>query len=155
MLRPRPLRRCFFVTSCAAQALSYSGWLLCGEVVAGHLGCVADEQAIVGDGGDVPGLAFEGGEAGDFRELVGSGAHEHEFSAFGDDDEVVAGEQELAVAVAPALPLALACLHVDAGEDAFVQPVDVAVVQDGAIELVLHRVVFPDGARRQALARRV
>ena len=62
------------------------------------------------------------------------------------------GQQELAVAVAPALPLLLAGRRVDAGQDGLVEPVDVALVQDGAAEAVLHALVAPDLASREPVA---
>ena len=86
------------------------------------------------------------------RCFVGRGRDEDELALLGDDDEVAAGEQQLAVPVAPALPLEVARRGVDAREDPLVQTVDEAVVQDRARLAVLHADVAPDLADRELVA---
>ncbi len=54
---------------------------------------------------------------------LGRGADEHVVAGFGQDDEVAAGDDRLAVAVATALPLQLAGRRVDARQDRFVEAV--------------------------------
>ena len=83
---------------------------------------------------------------------VGVGPYQHQVAPLGQYDQVLAGGQELTVAVAAALPHQLAGDGVDAGEDRFVEPVDVAVDQHGAAELVLHPVRLPDRRRAEAVA---
>ena len=78
--------------------------------------------------------------------LLGRGGDEDELAVFGDDDEMIAGEEHLAVAVAPALPFQFAGRGVEAREDPFVQTVDEAVAQDRARLAVLHPDVAPDFA---------
>ena len=51
------------------------------------------------------------------RSFSGRRGDEDEFTLFGDDDEVIAGEEHLAVPVAPALPLEFTSRGVDARED--------------------------------------
>ena len=66
---------------------------------------------------------------------------------------MVTGQEDLAVTVAAAFPLALSRPHIDAGHDPLVQTVDVAFVKDRAVEFVLHPVVFPDGPSSEASVR--
>src|ERR1022692_4348689 len=63
-------------------------------------------------------------------------------------------QQQLSVAVAAALPLQVAGFRIETGEDPVIQPVDKALVQNGAVELILHAIAGPDDARLETAALR-
>ena len=92
----------------------------------------------------IPGLALDRRKPRELLVTLRRGPDQHDVALFGQHDEVIAGEHELAVAVSTALPLQLARRGVDAGEDRFVQPVDVAVVQHGLVNLFFIRLFCPD-----------
>lgn len=69
----------------------------------------------------VAGFAFDRGEPGHFLVPFRCGFHEHDLSVFGQNDDVIAGQHDLAVAVSTALPL---LLSVEARENRLVQPVN-------------------------------
>src|SRR4051812_21710923 len=91
----------------------------------------------------VPGLALNGREPRQFRELVGGRPNQRQLALLRQHQQqpLVTQQQELACPVASALPLALAVLDVDAGENATVEAERVAVVNYEVVEVRLE----PDG----------
>ena len=87
----------------------------------------------------VPRLAFDGREPRERPELVRSRPDQRQFAFFRQDQQhvLVGQERQLAVAVAPALPLAHAVLHTDARENAAVEAEGVAFVNDLVVEVRL------------------
>ena len=83
---------------------------------------------------------------------LGRRPDERQVAVLGQHDQVAAREQHLAVAIASTLPLELARVGVDGGQNRFVQAVDEAVVQHGAGEAVLHPGVAPDFPHGEAVA---
>ena len=90
----------------------------------------------------VPRLALECWESRNFRELVGRSLNQRQFAFLGQyQQQVLIGQQdELAIAIASALPLALAVLEVDARENAAVEAVGVALVNDEVVVVRLQPV---------------
>ena len=72
---------------------------------------------------------------------------EGEIAVFGEDEEkILIWEQEhLAVAIAAALPDALAVFEIDTGENAGLQAVGVTFVNDGVVEIRFKRQRGPAG----------
>src|SRR5688572_21693525 len=85
----------------------------------GHLLSVSYQQNVAHDDRVVPGLADEPGGLCDFRVLVRCRADQCQLTVFGDyEQQILLGQQEqLPVAVATALPVALAVLEVDRREN--------------------------------------
>src|SRR5713226_6073850 len=85
-----------------------------GQPERGHLLAVANQQDIADQRGVVPGLAVERREPRDLRELVGGRPDQRQLTLFRQhQQQVLIGQQdELAVAVAAALPLSLAVFEV-------------------------------------------
>src|SRR5262245_25977804 len=92
-----------------------------------------------GERGVVPGLAAQGVDAGPLDVGLGARVDERDLAGLALDQEPIAGQDRLAVAVATALPAALARGHVDAGEAAVVEAVEVAVPVHDVRELGLER----------------
>src|SRR5262245_59192857 len=88
-----------------------------------HLLAVPDEQLVADQRRVVPGLALQRREPCELRELVGVRRHQRELALLREHEQhVLVGERdELAVAVASALPLALAVREIDAREQAAVE----------------------------------
>src|ERR1043165_10274925 len=126
--------------------------LFAGNVVRRHLVRVAHEQATIRDRGIVPRLALHGREARDLRVLSRRGVYERDVALIAGHDQVVAGEDDLPVTVTTIFPLALASVHIQANENAFVETVNVSVIKNRAIKLVLHVGIFPDRRRSEAVA---
>ena len=103
-----------------------------GESERGHLLAVAKQQDVAYQRRVVPGLARDRREPCELGELVGSRPDQRQLTLFRQhQQQVLVGQQdELAVAVASALPLALAVLEVDAREDAAVEAEGMAFVND-------------------------
>ena len=80
---------------------------------------------------------------------------QHDVALLRQHDEVIAGEQHLAVAVSSGLPLELARPGIEARENRFVEAVEVPLVQDRARELVLHPRVLPERPVATNVRRRV
>ena len=118
-----------------------------GQPERDHLLAVANQQDVAGQHRVVPGLALDRREPRDLRELVGGRPDQRQFALLRQhQQQVLVGQQdELAMAVASALPLALAVLEVDAREDAAVEAEGMALVNDEVVEVGLQ----PD--RRPAL----
>ena len=110
-----------------------------GQPERGHLLAVANQQDVADQHRVVPGLALDRREPRELRELVGGRRDQRQFAFFRQhQQQVLIGQQdELAVAVASALPLALAVLEVDAREDAAVEAEGMAVVNDEVVEVGL------------------
>src|SRR5262245_7995853 len=100
----------------------------------------------------IPRLALDCGEPGNLFVALWGRAHQYELSLLGDDDQVTACQEDLAIAVPAALPFQLPARRVDAREDRFVHPVDEPVEQDRAGELVFHPDVPPDLANAELAA---
>src|SRR5262249_19499688 len=118
----------------------------------GHLLAVANEQDIACQRRVVPGLAFDRPESGELSELIRCGPDQGQFAFFRQHQQrlLIGQEDELAVAIAAALPLPRAILQVDAGEDAAVEAVGMSVVHDEIVEVGLQPVGGPallDGPR--------
>src|SRR5687767_11332551 len=108
----------------------------------GHLLSVSYQQNVAHDDRVVPGLAVERGGLCDFRVLVRCRADQCQLTVFGDyEQQILLGQQEqLPVAVATALPVALAVLEVDRREDVAVETDRVAFVDDEVVEVRLEPV---------------
>src|SRR5258705_11911102 len=87
-----------------------------GQPERGHLLTVANQQDVANHYRVIPGLAFDRRYPREFCELVGGGRDKRQLTLLRQhQQQVLVGQQdELAVAVASALPLALAVLEVDA-----------------------------------------
>src|SRR6266852_3800469 len=103
-----------------------------GQPERGHFLAVANQQDVADQHRVVPGLAIERREPCDLGELIRVRADQRQLTVLRrHQQQVLIGEQnELAVAVAPALPRALAILEVDAGEDVAVEAEGMALVND-------------------------
>src|SRR5438034_1256946 len=90
-----------------------------GQPERGHLLAVANQQEVADDHRVVPGLAVERWNPRELRELVGGRRDERQLAVLRrHQQQVLIGQQnELAAAVASALPFALAVLEIDACED--------------------------------------
>src|SRR2546426_3815053 len=87
----------------------------------------------------VPGLPFDRREARELLELVGRRLDQRQLPVLRQHQQQILGWQqhELAVAVASALPRALAVLEIDAREDAAVEAEGMALVNDEVVEIGL------------------
>src|SRR5262245_47295425 len=87
-----------------------------GQPKRSHLLAVANQQDVAYQRRVVPGLALDRRESRELRELVGGRPDKSQLALLRQhQQQVLVGQQnELAVAVATALPLALAVLEVDA-----------------------------------------
>src|SRR5688500_8066640 len=114
-----------------------------GQPERGHLLAVANQQDVADQHRVVPGLALDRRELRELRELVGGRLDQRQLALLRQHQEqVLLGQQdELAGAVASALPLALAVFEVDGREDAAVETEGMAVVNDEVVEVGLQ----PDG----------
>ena len=87
----------------------------------------------------IPGLAFNRFELCDLSELIGSSLHQRELTFFRQhENQILIGQQDdLAVTVSSAFPLALAVLQIDAGEAAAVEAKSKILVNDEVVEVRL------------------
>src|SRR2546428_7720322 len=94
-----------------------------GQPERGHLLAVANQQDVAGQRRVVPGLALDRRELRELRELVRRRPDQRKLALFREHKQhVLVGQQdELAMAVTPALPLASAVLEIYAREDAAVE----------------------------------
>src|SRR5450432_1541480 len=101
-----------------------------GQPERGHLLAVANQQYIAGQHRVVPGLALDRREPRELRELIGGrpDLRQHALLRQHQQQVLVVQQDQLAVAVASALPLALAILEVNAREDAAVEAEGMALV---------------------------
>src|SRR5262245_34775703 len=81
----------------------------------------------------VPGLALDRLEAREFRKLIGGRLDQRQLALLRQrQQQILVGQQyDLAVAVASALPLALAVFEADAREDAAIEAEGVTLVNNG------------------------
>src|SRR6266404_6471674 len=110
-----------------------------GQPERNHLLPVANQQNIAGKHGVVPGLALHRREPRDLGELAGDRRDKRKFTLLRQHQQqvLVSQQEQLAVAVTSALPLALAVLEVDASENAADEPETMSVVNDEVIEVGL------------------
>ncbi len=109
------------------------------QLVAGRFLAVADHQPRAVEGEIVPGLAFEGLEVPqDVVLALRRRLDQEHLAVLGEHEQQIADEQDLAVLVAAALPLALAGGQLDA----FGEAVDIAVLDSEVWESC----VFPSAA---------
>src|SRR6266849_3065010 len=116
-----------------------------GQPECGHFLAVANQQDVTGQHRVVPGLALDRREPRELGELIGGRLDQRQLTLFRQHQQhVLIGQQdELAVAVASALPGALAVLEVDAREDAAVEAEGMAIVHDEVVEVGLQPVRGP------------
>src|SRR5712692_10187875 len=116
-----------------------------GQPECGHFLAVAYQQDVAGQHRVVPGLALDRREPRELGELIGGRLDQRQLTLFRQHQQhVLIGQQdELAVAVASALPGALAVLEVDAREDAAVEAEGMAIVHDEVVEVGLQPVRGP------------
>ena len=118
-----------------------------GQPERGHLLAVANEQDVADQRRVVPGLALDRRGPRELREPVGGRPDQRQFALLRQHQQqvLVGQEDELAVAVASPFPFARAVLEVDASEDAAVEAVSMALVNDKVVE------AWPQPFRRPAL----
>ena len=116
-----------------------------GQPECGHLLGVANQQDVADQHRVVPGLALDRREPRELYELVGGRIDQRQLTFFRHyQQQVLVGQQDdLAVAVASALPLALAVLEVDARENAAVEAVGMTIMNDEVVEVGLQPVRGP------------
>ena len=102
-----------------------------------HLRAVANQQDIADEHRVIPGLALDCRETRELLVLVGGRPDQRKLTVLRQhQQQVLVGQQdELAVAVASALPPARAVFEVDAGEDAGVEAEGMALVNDEVVEM--------------------
>src|SRR5262249_33884778 len=110
-----------------------------GQPERGHLLAVANQQDVANQYRVVPGLALDRWESRELRELVRGRPDKSQLTPLRQHQQqvLVSQQDELAVAVASALPLALAVLEVDAREDVAVEAVGMTLVNDEVVEVGL------------------
>ena len=115
-----------------------------------HFLAVAHQQEVADQHRMVPRLAADRRDLPQLGELVGGRRHQRQLALLAKDQQqiLIRQEHQLTVAVAAALPSALAVGHVDAGEQAAVKPVGVAFVHDEVVEVRLQSVRRPATRRR-------
>src|SRR5436309_8853006 len=128
----RPRRRCYSNlthSGCRPRSPSTARE---GQPECDHLAVIANQQEVADQRRVVPGLAFECRESRDLGELVGGRPDQRRLTLLRQhQQQVLVGKQdELAVAVASAFPLALAVLEVDAREDVAVEAEGMVFVND-------------------------
>src|SRR5262245_15733747 len=113
--------------------------------VTNHLKMVPQERTTAGERQMVPVLRARqsAGDSTDFLVSVRRGAYEKQLAGLVADEQVIAGEQKLAVAETALLPFPRPVFGVDASQNALVHAVQVAVVQHGAGELAPHVPILP------------
>src|SRR5262245_20183793 len=108
------------------------------DIKAGHLRLVANEQSAVGNRRIVPCLAFNRGKPGYLRMLFRGCLHQYEISRIADHNQVPASQNHLPVSIPPALPLLRTGVDINARQNSFVQSIGITLVENRAIELVVH-----------------
>ena len=93
----------------------------------------------------VPGLALDRREPRELRELIGCRPHERKLTLLRKhQQQVLVGQQdELAVAIASALPVKVAVLEVDARDAAACESEGMAIVNDEVVEVGVQPVRGP------------
>src|SRR5690242_13763751 len=93
----------------------------------------------------VPGLPLDAWDFCDFSELIRSCADQGQLALFGNhQQQILIGEQnQLAVAVAPAFPLALTVLQIDTREDTAIKAERKPFVNNEVVEVRLEPVGSP------------
>src|ERR1043165_315962 len=122
------------------------------QIKASHLSLIANQQSAVVDRRVVPGLAFNRRKFGKLVEFIRACFDQHQLAGVGNYHQVSARKNHLSVSVAATLPTTLTALYINAGQDSLIKPVNIALIQHRAIELVLHRTVFPDFSRRETVS---
>src|SRR5262245_59541250 len=112
--------------------------LLYRDIKASHLRLVANEQMAVGNRRIVPGLAFNRGKPRNFGMLLRGCLHQYEVSRIAYHYQVTASQNHLTVSIPPAFPLLRTGVDVNARQDSFVQSIGITLVENRAIELVVH-----------------
>ena len=104
-----------------------------------HFLAVANEQEVADQNRVVPGLTLDRRETREFGELAGGGPDQRQLSLLREHEQqvLVRQQDELAVAVASAFPLALAVLEVNARKDGAVESESIAIVNDEVVEVGL------------------
>src|SRR5262245_31463640 len=107
------------------------------EAKRGHLFPVADKQGVTCKHRVIPRFALDGGHARELREFVSGCRNQRELAFFRSHQQqiLIRQEQQLPVAVAAALPFALAVSEIDAGENGPVEAERMAVVNDEVVEV--------------------
>jgi hypothetical protein len=100
---------------------------LTGELVATRLLAVSHEEVTASEGGMIPGLPVQRGNASEFLEAVGAGLDERHRSGLASDNHLIVHEHGLPGSVASVVPFADAAWVLDAGEQVVVEPVEKAV----------------------------
>jgi hypothetical protein len=90
------------------------------QIVRGHFSLIANEQAALGDRGNVPSLAVKSFETCQLLVPLGRRLEQDHLAAFRKNDEMAVGKEDLSETVAPALPLALPRTSVNASKDRIV-----------------------------------
>ncbi|MBI3679171.1 MAG: response regulator transcription factor, partial [Acidobacteria bacterium] len=110
-----------------------------GQPERGHLLAVANQQVVAGQHRVVPGLALDRRDPRELLELVDGRSDQRQLTLLRHhQQQVLVGQQdELPLAVASALPLALAVLEVDAREYGAVEAEGMAIVNDEVVEVGL------------------
>src|SRR5580698_4324254 len=93
----------------------------------------------------VPGLAVERRKPGKLRKLIGSRPHQRQFTLLRQHQQqaLIGQQHELAIAVAAALPFALAVFKIDAREDASVEAEGITIVNYEVVEIGLQSIRGP------------
>src|SRR5688500_11010615 len=97
----------------------------------------------------VPRLAFDRRDPRDLLMRRRIRANDGQLTLLREDQEVAAGEDDLAGAVTAALPFQLPIRGVDACEDRSVEAVNVSVVQHRAREVIVHAGRAPELSRAE------
>src|SRR5262249_27337055 len=110
-----------------------------------HLLAVSNEQDVAGQHRMIPRLAFDGPGFCEFLVLIWGCAYQRQSALFRDhEQDVLTGQQEeLAVAVASALPLALAVVEIDARKNVAVEAERMSLVNHEVVEVRLEPVRSP------------
>src|SRR5262249_21741146 len=110
-----------------------------GQPERGHLLAVANQQDVADQHRVVPGLALDCRGPRNLLEPFGGRPDQRQFTLLRQHQQqvLVRQQDELAVAVASALPLAIAVLKVDARENAAIEAKRMALVNDEVVEIRL------------------
>src|SRR2546423_14578757 len=104
--------------------------LVGGDVIGGHLIRVAHEKLATGNSRDIPRFAFDSCEARDFGILLRRSFYEGQLSAITRNYQMTAGQDDLPIAVAPALPLPRSSIYIQTSQNPFIQSVDVTFIKN-------------------------
>src|SRR5262249_33838894 len=109
-------------------------WPVARQIVTRHLNVVPHESPSVRQRRQVPRPALQRLELRQLTVSAGGCLHQGQLALIREHDQQSLSQEHLTVTVAVAAPLALARLRVEADQDALVQSVQVARVQDRAGE---------------------